>query len=42
MQNGKNRLTHFMRVAFHIKTSRLICSENQISGFYVECNTELK
>ena len=29
-------------VAFHIETSNLICSANQITGFYIKCNTGLK
>ena len=29
-------------VAFHIETSHLICSANQITGFYMKCNTGLK
>ena len=29
-------------VAFHIETIHLICSGNQISGFYMKCNTGLK
>ena len=29
-------------VAFHIGTSHLICSVNQMTGFYMECNTVLK
>ena len=28
-------------VAFHIE-SHLICTENQINGFYMKCNTGLK
>ena len=28
-------------VAFHIKTSHLICSANHMAGVYVKCNTEL-
>ena len=28
--------------AFHIKTSHLICYENQMTGFYMKCNTGLK
>ena len=28
--------------AFHIETSHLICSSNQMTGFYMKCNTELK
>ena len=29
-------------VAFHIKTSQLICTANQLTGFYMKCNTRLK
>ena len=29
-------------VAFHIETRHLICSANQITGFYMKCNTGLK
>ena len=29
-------------VAFHKETSHLICSANQMTGFYMECNTGLK
>ena len=29
-------------VAFHIEISNLICSANQITGFYMKCNTGLK
>ena len=29
-------------VAFHIETSHLVCSTNQITGFYMKCNTRLK
>ena len=25
-------------VAFHIKTSRLTCKANQMTGFYLKCN----
>ena len=28
--------------AFHIETSNFICIANQVNGFYVNCNTELK
>ena len=28
--------------AFHIKTSHLICTANQMTGFYMKCNTGLK
>ena len=27
-------------VAFHIETSHLICILNQMTGFYITCNTE--
>ena len=30
------------RVAFHIVTSHLTCSANQMTGFYIKCNTGLK
>ena len=42
MQNGKKSINPLRRVAFHIKTGRLICSENEMPGFCVKCNTELK
>ena len=29
-------------VKFHIETSHLICSANQITGFYMKCNTGLE
>ena len=29
-------------VAFQIETSHLICSANQVTGFYMKCNTGLK
>ena len=29
-------------VALHIKTSRLICIANQMTGFYMKCNAVLK
>ena len=29
-------------VAFHIETSYLICIANQMAGFNMKCNTELK
>ena len=29
-------------IAFHIKTSYFICNANQMTGFYMRCNTELK
>ena len=29
-------------VAFHIETSQLICTANQMNGFFMECNTGLK
>ena len=29
-------------VALHIKTSRLICIANQMTGFYMKCNAGLK
>ena len=29
-------------VAFHIETRHLICSANQMTGFYMRCNTGLK
>ena len=31
-----------LSVAFHIETSHLICSANQMIGFYMKCNTRLK
>ena len=29
-------------VTFHVETSSLICSANQMTGFYMKCNTGLK
>ena len=29
-------------VAFRIETSYLICNENQMTGFYMKCNTGVK
>ena len=29
-------------VAFHVETSHLICTSNQMTGFYMKCNTRLK
>ena len=29
-------------VAFHIETNHLICTANQITVFYLKCNTSLK
>ena len=29
-------------VAFHVETSHLICTANQINGFYIKCNNGLK
>ena len=29
-------------IAFNIETNHLICNENQVTGFYMKCNTELK
>ena len=29
-------------VRFHIETSHLICTANQMTGFYIVCNTGLK
>ena len=31
-----------LNMAFHIETSQLICSANQITGFYMKCKTRLK
>ena len=31
-----------LSVAFHIETSHLIYHANQVTGFYMECNTGLK
>ena len=39
----QNVLTHFSpSVAFHIETSHLICTANQMTGLYMKCNTGLK
>ena len=29
-------------VAFHLKNSHVICRANQMTGFYMKCNTGLK
>ena len=29
-------------VAFHVETCRLVSKPNQMTGFYVKCNTRLK
>ena len=29
-------------VAFHLEISHLICTANQVTGFYMKCNTGLK
>ena len=34
--------TFQLSVAFHIATSHLICYANQMTGFYMKCNTRLK
>ena len=31
-----------LSVAFHIETSHLACKANEVSGFYMKCNTRLK
>ena len=31
-----------LNVAFYVQTSHLICTANQMTGFYMECNTGLK
>ena len=31
-----------LSVAFHIETSHLICSANQVTGFHMKCNTGVK
>ena len=38
--NGLNQFQS--SVAFHIETSHLICSANQMNGFYIKCNTWMK
>ena len=39
----KELLTPFqLSVAFYIETSHWICSVNQMTGFYMKCNTGLK
>ena len=41
--NLGTHLTHFQPfVAFDVETSNLFCSANQVTGFYMECNTGLK
>ena len=48
--NTSQKLNNFVKnvnsfqssAAFLIETSHLICSANQMTGFYVNCNTELK
>ena len=43
LEGGHLRKTHFIpSVAFHIETSHLICRANQMTGFYIKCNTGLK
>ena len=43
MQVWRPKVYQFqLRVEFHIKTSHLICSTNQMAGFYMKCNTGLK
>ena len=39
--SGWSMLNHFNQV-FHIETSHLICSVNEVTGFYMKCNTGLK
>ena len=29
-------------IAFRVETSHLVCSENELTGFYIECNTGQK
>ena len=43
-ENLGTQVTHFspLCVAFHVETSHLFCSANQVNGFYMECNTWLK
>ena len=31
-----------LSVAFHIKTSHFNCKSNQVTGFYMKCNTGLR
>ena len=41
--NLGTHLTHFLRcVAFDVETSNSFCSVNQVTGFYMKCNTGLK
>ena len=41
--NALNFLNAFyFSVAFHVETNHLICGANQMTGFYMKCNTELK
>ena len=43
LNNFVNNVNSFQSsAAFLIETSHLICSANQMTGFYVNCNTELK
>ena len=35
-------ITVYLSFAFHIKTTHLICCEDQMSDFYMKCNTGLK
>ena len=35
-------LTHFISLLFHIETSHLICSVNQVTCFNMKCNTWLR
>ena len=35
-------LIHFSSATFQIETSYLICNANQMTGFYMKCNTAVK
>ena len=38
-----SKLTHFKpNVAFHIEISHLIFRANQMTGFYMKCNSKIK
>ena len=43
MRNCLDSINPFQpSVAFHMETSYLICTANQMTGFHMKCNTGLK
>ena len=40
--NRFRKFPHFSCLTFHIETIHLICSANQMNGFYTKCNNGLK